>query len=445
MNELFGDLNMGDLSTIGSLKNFMTSFAVIVISFVGLGIVVSSIFKNSVHGLYASNTKFWDKVYEAKTMKIKERAGDGNRIGSVLKGGTSIILSVFPNVKAYTDFEESDGRGTLTPKAYFFKAIPMMVIVVFIGMFIFFGYPTKTAQKLGTAGLQMFDVVLNNVDPGAWVDMAFKSFANPDFATEDATNDFDRAIYKISKATWNKYVGRLSDMTKERRIAVGASIENWVTSCMSSYVEYTNSKKYTMTVDARIYEQGAPSTVHVHEKTDENGTYSLMFYHEMASWKPGVPLADEVLSNMYIAFVVQFTPKANSEVKETDSLEMKTASVLTGDSKYTINIVAGSDEGKLVVKGAYGKAEVNGKTISINIEYSDDKLTLIGYTGKENLSGVTAITKVSGITYVVDGQSYTVKTIKPDGGQTQNTIFNFEGSPETWNLGEAVIEPTKSE
>lgn len=125
------------------IHNVGTVVAVSVISIIGFGIVVSSIVKNSAAGLYCANPHFWDKVATAKTRKIEEgmksaftKEWSGNRIMAVGGSIETVLLSLFPNVKSYTDFS---GGQALDPKGYFMKAIPAMVVVVFMGVLIFYG------------------------------------------------------------------------------------------------------------------------------------------------------------------------------------------------------------------------------------------------------------------------------------------------------------------
>ena len=136
------DWTQGNLNSIPWLTNNLGKLACIVISAVGFGIVIFSILKNALSGLYVVNPKLFDKVDDVqKAIGLGDYAAEGAlggltqkvpKIGSILQS----LLALIPNVKALTDFDGVDS-SVIDKKQYFMKAIPWLVAQIFIGMIIF--------------------------------------------------------------------------------------------------------------------------------------------------------------------------------------------------------------------------------------------------------------------------------------------------------------------
>ena len=162
----------GNLYEIQGFVSKLGSFACMLISIVGFGIVIFSILKNAMSGLYVVNPTFWDRVDDIKQQAIsgmqstiQEAAGSvngkGNYAAQKVGGIFTFLLGLIPNIKALTDFDDG---VPVDKKQYFMKSIPLLIAQIFIGMMIFFGYPAKIAEWLGNGATYAIAAVIKNVD-----------------------------------------------------------------------------------------------------------------------------------------------------------------------------------------------------------------------------------------------------------------------------------------
>jgi len=224
------DWTQGNLNSIPWLTNNLGKLACIVISAVGFGIVIFSILKNALSGLYVVNPKLFDKVDDVqKAIGLGDYAAEGAlggltqkvpKIGSILQS----LLALIPNVKALTDFDGVDS-SVIDKKQYFMKAIPWLVAQIFIGMIIFYGYPAKIAQWCGNAGTTVIDLCLNNVDPVETVAGLADKMVIADFATDGSSDPYDQFVNQASKSAWRDIVGHLTDMNKQYRASSAYEVE----------------------------------------------------------------------------------------------------------------------------------------------------------------------------------------------------------------------------
>ena len=155
----------GNLGSINFIVQWLSWASVILISIVGFGIVIFSIGKNALAGLYAVSPKLWDRVDEVKKANISAKQGSGNQLINILGSIPTILCKALPNVKAMTEFDDEQ----ISPKVYFMKSLPVLCLQIFVGVFIFFGYPSQVANTVSKFGTGVLDVVFANVDPTAWI------------------------------------------------------------------------------------------------------------------------------------------------------------------------------------------------------------------------------------------------------------------------------------
>lgn len=308
-----GDMQANDLT--GFVWRIGSAIAVTVISVVGFLIVVSSILKNSCAGLYCANQKFWDKVAVAKTRKIEQsfkdgigKDGKGNQITAVLGSAETVLLALLPNIKSYTEF---DGQN-LDPKGYFMKAIPAMVVVVFVGVMIFFGYPTKIAAKFAEVGTNGLDKVLDNFSPSAIVDKFTTQLASAEFPTDGAVDYASKAINTIDNKVFTELVGHVSDMTKDRKKSIGTDIEKFVRKGAGDYAQYLNEDLYSMTVTVGWHATAdepvnLPGYKAVVEAAD---VIQYSDAQQVSDFGTGVP--DENILKQWVSYSLTFKKKAVS-------------------------------------------------------------------------------------------------------------------------------------
>ena len=125
----------GNLYTVNGIVEKLGAFACWVISIVGFGIVIFSILKNAMSGLYVVNPNFWDRVDEVKKQAvggvsgtIQEATGKtGNVAAQKLGGFLVFMLGLIPNIRALTDFDDG---APVDKKQYFMHSIPLLVVQI---------------------------------------------------------------------------------------------------------------------------------------------------------------------------------------------------------------------------------------------------------------------------------------------------------------------------
>lgn len=230
----------GDLYTVQPLVNILGGFAVKVISIVGFGIVIFSILKNALSGLYVINPSFWDRVDDIKNQAIggvsntvNELVGrtNGNYAAQKLGGIVTFLLSLIPNVKALTDFDDG---VEVDKKQYFTKSLLLLIAQIFIGMMIFFGYPSKIANWIGSGGTYMLDAMMNNIDPVQVVQGISDSITVYNLATDGSPDPFDQTVNKGASDMIKVVQTKYSDMQKEPTQETAYALESHLMNALAS-------------------------------------------------------------------------------------------------------------------------------------------------------------------------------------------------------------------
>lgn len=437
------EYTQGNLAEIDFIADKIGWIAVIVISIVGFGIVMATLLKNALHGLYAVSPKFWDRVDEAKKSSLRGNNSGGNEITRVMGSISIVFLNCLPNVKALTDFDDE----VLDAKAYFMKAIPLACIQIFIGVFIFFGYPARVAEKFSDFGRGLFDVVLMNVDPLAWVQSLPDKFAVVSLATDGSKSDVDQAINKIAKEVFNTYVGELDDMTKEKRLEISKQIEQWVIeNTEKEYSTYCNTDKYKMSVTARV-NVSEPNLDRVHDK-EENGIHTFAYKTPMDTWEHG---SAKDVSTKWLRYDLVFTPVASkgdtSSVDCTMSIANSSFSVVDGGKKIEIKLPAAeSDYGISALSRAVGVVNSGGEDIKVNIAYDGtEKITITPQTSGKNLSDAKTVSQVSGLYYFMGTSKHAIRDITTGGSSYPHfTPKKDSDSVQAWDWGSGPNKKTDS-
>lgn len=453
----------GDLASSGAistLTHWVGVAAVFIISIVGFGIVMSSIMKNAMAGLYCTNNKLWDRVAEVKEnggTKVSESIGKYGTVGKAASKPVGLVISAFcallPNVKAMTDFDDND---TLDAKAYFMRAIPLMVLQMFIGVFIFYGYPSKVAAYASDFGTGLFDVVLTNVDPTAWVEAIPTTFANYTLVTDGAKDDESKAVNKVSYAVIKKYVAKYSDITKSKRVEVGLDIESWVMSeltNMENADKYLDASAYDLSVECLI--PSVPQDLSRVNQVDSNGAYSrprvsntgivtYSFVGDATMFDSGTTIDN---SNDFVRVNLVFTPIA----QKVDSSNIKSVLVFNARTsndvkKVTFKIADNSTLNGWTVrtsgKSAVGTAVVGSESVKVSITVVGGTLVIEPQSSSDKIDGLSEVTNISGLKYANGTTiSHSITGIRIDSSKTAVTfepemtdIFN------SWEFG---AKPTK--
>lgn len=372
-----GDWTRGNLFEIQGLVNILGGVAVVVISAVGFGIVIFSILKNAISGLYVVNPPFWDKVSQLKedavngaTGLVNDTIGKSNNVIAKKMGGLlTTILGYIPNIKALTDFDESDGE-CVDKKQYFIKSIPLLVVQIFIGTLIFMGYPTKIASFIGTGGTYVIDAVINNNDPIELVQRISDGIIVYSLATDGSQDPFEVNINKFTRDVLKVVQTKYNDMVKESTQNVALTIENNISQAFSDEsvrdvlgadqgYNFTSSAIYT-TITPVPSGGFKEISENLHASQATNGTITYRYYINGTDLNSGSTL---VSASDWFVLSITCTPEAISNAS--------TASMIAFGGFGTSPTIEGTDSASAQIK-----LPITGLTFGNGEQFSEIKGTL---------------------------------------------------------------------
>lgn len=426
----------GKLDDIEFVVEILATVATWVISVVGFGIIISSLLKNSVAALYCANSNFWDKVDQIKQgQKVEIASGaNSNQATAVLGSAITLFLSFMPNIKKMTDFDD----GVLDAKMYFMKAIPMMMLTIFIGVFVFRGYPARIAEFSTNLGTGVLDAVLTNVDPIAWVEKIPTEIAVIRLTTDAANDDVSKNINKVSKKVISAYLGAVNDIPKKERVNVARDIEAWVSTKSGEYQSYCDTGKYKCDVTALIQRFDPQEDINRIHGVESNGVTQFSYAESVSYFDKGVSALDT--SNMWVQYIVKFTRVASKTTKK----EIQCTLTLPNGDEYRR---IGENGTAIIVSmptptgsyGFYGWSSPVGKDESGNYVYvyvsSGGKLKIVQKEAKNSLEGVRSITNIDGLFYQSGTSRHEIKNIYF--GDNSSPVFtDVNGNVSPWSWGE---------
>lgn len=368
------DWTQGNLYKIQDVVQVLGNVAVTVISFVGFGIVIFSILKNAFSGLYVVNPAFWDKVDEVKQTAVNGISGTindaagrvpggGNAVATKLGGLFTFLLGLIPNVKALTDFEDGE---EIDKKQYFMKSLPLLVAQIFIGMFIFFGYPSRIAEWIGNGASYALNAVLENNDPVTIITGFSQSFVSVKLMTDGSQMPIEQTINDATR----KAVAPIStkyDVKAQPLQQVATEIESWLLQELqgTSTIEDVlgASDGYNVSITCGIQESQPTASAafaqisgtNVYMAQATNGAVSYRLWKNINEFSTG---AATVGSDDYLTVTIQAVPVSVSSVATADMVvfgQFDTAGVVAGNSwTVPISIQNGSELGN--VKGTPGRS-----------------------------------------------------------------------------------------
>lgn len=363
----------GNLHTISGIVDKLGGFACTVISFVGFGIVIFSILKNALSGLYVVNPTFWDKVDEVKAQAVSgvsstlQGVSGGNQATAKLGSFVTWLLSLIPNIKDLTDFAD-DANGNQDPrsidkKQYFMKSIPLLVVQILIGMLIFFGYPSKIANWIGTGATYAIGVVLENANPVEFISGFSDSFVSINLSTDGSPIKLEQNINAATRGAVAAVKTKYSDMKKESAQTVAGEIESYLIGTLTNDAvgDILGAQEgYSFSIDCVIMENiptKSDAFKPIKEGTSNayfaiatNGTRSYRIWKSVSDLSHGSQL---VGANDFIVWTINAVPEAVSSIASTRAV------VFGGYGTATIS----GTQAKIPVKGIdYGDAagQVNG-------------------------------------------------------------------------------------
>ena len=249
----------GAIESIQAVTEIVDTGFTMFITFIAFFIISAAMLRNVLAGAYCAYPKFWDKVDAAH--KEVQDTGWVTRIKGLSSSYQNInagsfgkaLLRILPNIKMLTDFEEE----AIEPKSYFIKAIPQMIAVVIIGVFIYNGYYRDTAATVSNFGSELFKRVLLSADPVSIYDRITGAAGRPEFATDSDKTDQGQLINKISEKCYSKVISTYSDVKgSANKAALATALESWVsneveTKC-SSYASNHDNWAYSFDVTMTV-------------------------------------------------------------------------------------------------------------------------------------------------------------------------------------------------
>lgn len=338
----------GAISSIEWLTDYIDVGFGMAITLVAFLIILVAMFKNVLAAAYCAYPKFWNKVNDAHTknkdagiIKQIQEAANG------MKGGTQsvtvgeIIMGVLPDIKAMTDFE----ADTLSPKTYFMKAIPQMIVCVIIGAFIYNGYYRDVTSKVVDVGSTLLQRTLLECDPVAMYDQFTGSAGRPVFASDDSVDGFGRMQNKIATSLYTSIIGTYTDINSAdaKRVLADAcdtQAKNIATAMqngggVSGDEDFTDDAKWKLTMDTVWSSSNVDLTGKSGFKTNKDGSRLMQYASIVVLDSMGIPSSQSHPQNGYIVV----------------KLVMEEQNVTTGATSYNDLIMCINSNGTIQLPG----------------------------------------------------------------------------------------------
>lgn len=219
------------ISTISGVTDLVDSAFMTVITFVAFFIISVALLRNVLAGAYCAFPKFWDQVHDA------HKENEDKAFFESIKGikdsyktasmGTlkTAVFRIVPDIKVMTDFDE----GELSAKDYFIKAIPQMIIVVIIGVFIYNGYYRDFTSLVASTGAEFIDRTILSFDPVGAFDTLMNTSGRPAFASDDSMDEFGKRKNRIANDIYDQIITKYTDIKDaDTKAALAGQIDNVV-------------------------------------------------------------------------------------------------------------------------------------------------------------------------------------------------------------------------
>lgn len=443
----------GNVDVISTFAKVFGGACQIIISVIGFGIIMASIAKNAINGLYAVNPKLFDRVNDIKKAGTDFGKGHMNTNGNGMASnmmkclgvGLWFVCSIIPNVKAMTDF---DGEQPLDAKAYFTKSIPLLCLQVFIGVFIFFGYPSQVTKYISDFGTGCFDVVLTNVDPLAWVQSLPGKMAMINFASDNAPDSYGESVNKIANSMYKAVVGTYNDIEKARRQDVATKIEEIVYEQQHSYFyDKCNDDEYRMSVYSTVTAY-QPDTSKMNQ-TSPDGITTYAFARDVSTILESNMSTKETQGH-YVYVQLTFTPKAASNESQAVTCNVTITKTSSGDNgKYIILSGTGKVDDSVngvefYANNAQGYMTVNNEDIVVSIDVQSN-VANIKVSATKDIGSATNISKITGLYYRdTNGKAHPINAITiGNSGEAVFTPKEATSSYSSWSWGSSPAKKVK--
>lgn len=436
-NNLFNpEYTSGDLSKIAPIVRIGQMVSVWIISIIGFSIVISTVIKQAMHGLYATNPKLWDRVDEVHRTKIAESLGKirggGNELTNLLGFFQSFIFSLLPNVKAVTEF---DG-DTIDPKTFFTKSLPVACLYMFIGVFIFYGYTTKFGEKVSQFGTEVMDNFFLRVDPIEWASKIPGKIARVNFATDGSQLEFDQHVNKVARKAYQTLQTLLPDITKEKQPEVAKAVEAWVIECMSQDpMAQCDSAGWDMTFSATS-SRGEPDLSRIHNQVSKDGhTITYAYAVPVSTFDTGS--VDSAVESDYLRINLTFTEKSKTGEFASVDCVMKGGKLVEEANGERLIIELDPTTSAQISTGGSCTGVIG--DVPVKIVYSGGNITLTA-SGSKKLSTArdkSKVTSVTNVRYVCGQSTNQIREIQINGNQGSAIEFESTTGGKSWTWGNA--------
>ena len=420
----------GNLYSIQPIVNILGSFSVKVISFVGFGIVIFSILKNAMSGLYVVNPNFWDRVSDVKRQLVGEVSGiiqdgasrvpgQGNAIAQRLGGIMTFLLQLLPDIRALTDFDDG---VPVDKKQYFMKSIPLLIAQIFIGMLIFMGYPSKIAEWIGNGGTYMITAMINNIDPIEVVTGISDSITVYNLSTDGSPDPFDRTVNKgaseMIRVVQTKYRDMQKDPTQETAYALETYLQNALESDTIRSI-IGASEGYDVVVNA-ISQSSPPTYSNAFKVIVAGNGYNTVMAQatngtiQIKTWIAGQALptgSTLVKADDYFVWTITATPVALSKTSTSNMIMFGGLSSPTADTSGKINLTI---QGITLGNGAN---DLRGTPTNMIVDSIDATGTVVhSYTATLQTASVNQVTGATPIlTFAATDRENLVSDVQQNG------------------------------
>lgn len=262
--------------------------------------------------LYLSGKNFWDNVDEIKSQGKNNKffglgvmANDtwNAKYGVGLDAFVSFALSLFPNIKAYSDyaadrkhpgnFEESDTMVTYLLKS----ALPNMFVIFAFSM----GFNGVLWQAYGTVvnafGVAADSFVNERLD--VIVTRALNTGSNYTFGYSADKTKYGEFKQSIAKSIYSKVCSKSTDLSTDTKLAIGQGVDKFVSSCVD-YYSYTALGVVTDDTQGK----GKQAIKAKWKDSLDNGTDVPQYISEYVK---STPISDQQAGNLEYSVVINKT------------------------------------------------------------------------------------------------------------------------------------------
>lgn len=421
----------GAIESIHAVTEIVDTGFTAFITFVAFLIISAAMLRNVLAGAYCAYPKFFDKVAAAheevaetgwvtRVIGLKDNYQNIN-MGSLGK----MLLRLIPNIKTLTDFEEEN----LEPKSYFIKAIPQMIGVIIIGVFIYNGYYRDTAAVVSNFGSEMFKRVIVSADPVAMFDRITGATGKPEFNSDVDLTDIGKLQNRIAENCYAKVISTYTDVKgAANKSALAAQLDSWVGTELHNCEKYAGNSdnwKYSYKVTMTVGKTSQEGVGTVRTTPDEQEAIYVFNPKSIASLN--LDSTKEVGVDWHLNVSVSFKKRASGlSYKTLNDLQIKLkAKSQPSNGKVTIALPAG-EHGSLYI-GSTASATIDGHKAVI-----DGNNLIINYNGTitKQLLGCSGI-------YYKDSNGRMHKVAKIGFGYDSNVIHS-SSTQKNYKYGEAI-------